>query len=101
MLTSLRARLSAFRRWLADLATPFSVIAHELRRMNDLKELELAERLNPKTGDISPVVPRNEVPGNSDTEVFFGTESDAHGIQAMREKLARQWANEIEDEEDA
>ncbi len=70
--------------------------------MNNLKELELSERINPKTGEKDPVIPVTEVAGN-DTEVFWGVEPEARGIAAIRGKLQRQWEDQIaadEKEED-
>lgn len=83
-----------------DTFTPFQVIAHEMRRMNDLKELELEERLNPKTGEVSPVIVRSESPGKNDTEVFFGSEEPQHGVKSMREALTRQWVNEADEDDE-
>ena len=90
----LRRMATSIRTFFTDLITPFATIARELRRMNDLKELELASRINPKTGEPDPVIPVTEYPGRGDTEVFFGEEKDAHGIQKMRDDLARVWAEE-------
>lgn len=87
-------------RFFTDLVTPFATIARELRRMNDLKTLELSERLNPKTGEPSPVIPLTEHPSKSDTEVFFPDEPEGRGPRAQASALARLWQNEVENEED-
>lgn len=84
------------RRALGNLFTPFSVIASELQRMNDLKTLELAERLNPKTGELSPVIPITEEPSKHDTEVFFGVGDE--GKMSLKERLVAQFEREAEDE---
>ncbi len=88
-------RMKRTARGIGNTFTPFRVIASELRRMNDLKELELSERLNPHTGLKEPIVPITEVPGNSDTEVFWGVEPKADGVEAMRQKWQRQVEAEI------
>lgn len=85
-------RLKRIGRGIGNTFMPFRVIAAELRRMNDLKELELSERINPHTGLKEPVVPITEVPGHSDTEVFWGVEPKADGVEAMR----RNWQRDVE-----
>jgi len=92
--------LAGARRTIANTFLPFSVIASELRRMNDLKELELTERLNPVTGKIDGVTIIKENPSRHDTEVFFGEEENPHGVAAMRKSFADMLVREaVEDEE--
>lgn len=96
----LRAKLSAFKLFLTDLVTPFATIARELRRMNDLKTLEMSERINPKTGDREPIIPITELPGKNDTEVFFGEEPEAHGTAKLRKNLTKLWEAETVDDDE-
>lgn len=88
------------RRTIANTFLPFSVIASELRRMNDLKELELTERLNPVTGKIDGVTIIKENPSKHDTEVFFGEEPEPKGVAAMRKNLTDIWERDAADEEE-
>lgn len=92
------APMKSIRNWLSDLATPFSSIAKELRRANDLKELELAERLNPLTGEPSPVIPITEKPGKHDTEVTFGSEDESK--MTLRERMVAAFNREALEEQD-
>ncbi len=88
------------RKAIANVFMPFAVIASELRRMNDLKTLELASRLNPKTGDPDPIIPITENPGRNDTEVLWGVEENPKGLAAMRASLVAQWEREAGDDEE-
>lgn len=74
---------------LRDLLIPFASIAWELRLMNELKELELNERLHPVTGDPSPIIRRTEKPRKSDTEIsYMGVpEKPKSAFQKLREDL--------------
>lgn len=92
-------RLRRLKHLLLDTIFPFARIAAELRRMNNLKELELSERINPKTGDKDPIIPVTEIPSARDTEIFWGVEPDAHGKARLTQTLQHQWESEIEDEE--
>ncbi len=96
----IRFWITRARRAVANTVLPFSVIASELRRMNDLKILELGARLNPKTGEPDPIIPITETPGRNDTEVLWGVEADPKGVAAMRASLAAQWEREAGDDED-
>ena len=86
-----RLRMTEWRKAAANLFTPFSVIAAELRRMNDLKEQEMAERLNPKTGEKDPIYVIKELPSPDDTSVFWGSDDEPKGIAGLRAKLAKKW----------
>lgn len=93
---------SDIRLFFSDLITPFATIARELRRMNELKTLELSERLNPRTGEASPVIVLTENPSGNDTEITFASDDPPEkGTAAMRRKLAELWDNDaVEDEEE-
>ncbi len=95
-----RDRVRRFLEAIANLVAPFAVMAREMRRMNDLAELALAERLNPKTGERDPVIAITEIPGRNDTEVFWEVEPQAHGKAAMNQALQREWEGQIEAEEE-
>lgn len=92
--------ISGTRKNIANTFLPFSVIASELRRMNDLKELELTERLNPVTGKIDGVTIIKEHPNKNDTEVFFGEEPEPKGVAAMRKNLTDIWERDAADEDE-
>lgn len=96
----LHLRAQQFVKGIANLLMPFAVIAAEMRRMNDLKELELSERINPFNGQHEPIVPVTEVPSRKDTEVFWGVEPQAHGKQALLDEFEHSIMAEIEDEDD-
>ncbi len=83
--------MTGFRKAVANTVTPFAVIAAELRRMNDLKETEMGERLNPKTGEKDPIFIIKEVPKPDDTQVFWGEDEEPTGIAGLRARLARKW----------
>ena len=100
--TRLRRWLAAIRNALTDFVVPFATIAAELRKMNQLKELELAERLNPKTGDPDPVILRTEEPGRHDTEITYGIGDEAipRGKEARNRDLAAAWDRENVDDDE-
>lgn len=83
--------MTGFRKAAANTVTPFAVIASELRRMNDLREIEMGERLNPKTGDKDPIFIIKEVPKPDDTQVFWGEDEEPTGIAGLRARLAKTW----------
>ena len=64
--------------------------------------LELAERLNPKTGEPDPVILRTEEPGRHDTEVTYGTDEGEgpKGMEARRKELAAEWDREAVDDDE-
>ncbi len=92
--------ITSARRSVANTVLPFAVIAEQLRRLADLKELELSARLNPKTGEAEPIIPITEAPGRNDTEILWGVEADPKGVAAMRASLAAQWEREAGDDEE-
>jgi hypothetical protein len=81
----------------ADLVTPFATIARELRRANDLKVLELSERINPFNGQPSPIIPITEEPSKSDTEVTFGVGDE--NKMTLRERMVDAFNREALDDE--
>jgi hypothetical protein len=95
-----RLYLVELRKLVANVFTPFAVIAAELRRANDLKVLEMEQRLNPKTGESSPVYIITETPRADDTSVFWGDGAEQKGILGIRERLARHWDNVPDADED-
>jgi hypothetical protein len=55
---------------------PFSEIAVQLKRLADLKELELKERVIQRDSIASPVILITEEPKKGDTTVSYGGEED-------------------------
>lgn len=98
----IRRWLTSIRNFITDFIVPFATIAAELRKMNQLKELELAERLNPKTGQTDPVILRTEEPGRHDTEVTYGTDDSPgpRGLEARRREFAAAWDREAVDDDE-
>ena len=59
---------------------PFHSIARSLAIIAELYELELAARVDPKTGQIAPIRRVTEAPGRGDTEVLW-TEIDERKVK--------------------
>jgi hypothetical protein len=81
---------------LSELFLPFASIAQELRVMNELKELELANRIDPRTGQLAPIYRVTETPGRKDTEVTFMGDEESNRERSVQEVLA----NALEGDED-
>ena len=73
------------------------LIARELRRANDLKVLELSERINPFNGQPSPIIPITEEPSKSDTEVTFGVGDE--NKMTLRERMVAEFDRAALDDE--
>lgn len=87
---------NAITRFVSDIVTPFATIARELRRANELKELEMAERINPFNGKVEPIIVLTEAPGRNDTEIFFGIEEE--GKTTLKDRLVAQLTREALDD---
>lgn len=56
---------------MARVLHPFHSIAHSLAIVAELYELELASRVDPKTGQIAPIRRVTEAPSRRDTKVLW------------------------------
>lgn len=98
MITAWSIDWTAVRLLILDVITPFATMARELRRANELKELEMSERLNPSTGLPAPIIPITEKPGKHDTEVIFGVGDNEK--QTLKDRLVAEFERDaLEDEE--
>ncbi len=59
---------------LREIFTPFAVIAQQLTRLADLKELELRERMVHKDSVEAPIIRITEEPQKGDTTVSYENE---------------------------
>lgn len=88
-----------FRRLVARFSAlflPFASIARELQVMNELKELELENRINPKTGEAAPIYRITEAPGRKDTEITYSGDEQSTRDESVAETLA----NALDETED-
>lgn len=93
------SRRSGIKNFFLDFATPFATMSREMRRMNDLKELELTERLNPKTGEPAPVFIITEQPSRHDTEITYGV-GDEEKLSLRERMVAALERDAIDEGED-